>query len=229
LARIDEPSAVAARQILGLEQPPTGDTAPTGDRVQALLQSFYSLAQLTPDVPVPESLENRLTERLEALHAPEPPEATSATGRPPLIRRVLAHHSRLPTTAVIMLVVALVLSVGANILMSRTHDFRPEVAVHLAGTGSSPDARGVLLYDGRQIVMHASGLAELASGYRYVAWGSAEDLPVNLGTLTMLGSSTARLVARANLVETPVIVTIEPTGSSPGPSGPRILMGNTIE
>jgi hypothetical protein len=230
LALVDEPSATASRQILGLPEVAYAESGKDDNRVHGLLQSFYAMAQLTADVPMPESLAARVLDRLAV---GEDANATQSNTTSPasqsLVTRVLKARVRIQTTALVMLIAALVLSIGANVLLSRTGPFRPESAIHLVGTGSSPEARGVLLSDGKQIVLHASGLAQLANGYRYVAWSAAEAEPRHLGSLTMLGDSDARLLASADTVEPVVIVTIEPSASPAAPSGPQILVGRRID
>jgi hypothetical protein len=231
LARVDDPSAAAARQILGLEEVPYAESGTGDDRVQAFLQSFFSLAQLTPDVPLPDSVATRVMDRLAAGDDEEDPTAAEQPGRGPgsLVTRALMARAHVPITALVMLIAALCLSIGANLLLSRATPFRPESAIYMVGTGSFPEAKGVLLFDGRRIVFHASGLAELASGYRYVAWSAAETEPRYLGSLTMLGSRSARLLASADAVVPVVVVTIEPSASPAAPSGPQILVGRKID
>jgi anti-sigma-K factor RskA len=230
LARVDEPSATAARQILGLPEVTYAESGRNDNRVQALLQSFYSMAQLTAEAPIPEHLATRVLDRPAAGEDNQAPQSrTRSSETQSIASRLLSARIRIPTTALVMLVAALVLSIGANVLLSRTSPFRPESAIHMVGTGSSPDARGVLLFDGGQTVLHASGLAELAEGYRYVAWSAAETQPRYLGSLTMLGNNNARLLASADAVKPVIVVTIEPSASPASPSGPQILVGRRID
>ena len=249
MARIDDPSAAAARRILGLEEVSYAQSGTGDDRVQASLRAFYSLAQLTPDISLPEEVTARVDRRLATgigsvpINAEGPPAdlPRPRSGRQPVVRkrpafgvrewakRALTARVGMPTTALVMLVVALALSVGANFLLLRSGQFRPEVAIHMIGTGSSPDAKGVLLFDGKQIVLHASGLVELTSGYRYVAWNASGSEPQYLGSLTMLSDSAARLLTAADALVPVVVVTIEPSASPANPTGPQILVGRAIE
>ncbi len=241
MARIDDSSATAARRILGLEEVVYAESGAGDDRVQALLQAFYSLAQLTPDTPLPEAVVTRVSQRLSADTERGPTDGRPAGATQPrsgrrsdignrsLVHRALAARLRVPVTALVMLAAALVLSIGANILLSRTSQFRPEVAIHMIGTASSPGTRGVVLFDGKRIVLHASDLAELTSGYRYVAWNAPETQPHYLGSLTMLGNSTARLLTSADALGPVVVVTIEPSASPAEPTGPQILVGRVID
>lgn len=243
MTQIDGSSATAARRILGLEEVTYAESGVGDDRVQALLQTFYSLAQLTPDLPLPEAVTNGVNEQLAAETDGMPTsngnELVDLTGplsanrrvveRRQRVKRALTARVRMPITALVMLVAALALSIGANILLSRAGQFRPEVAVHMTGTDSSPGSRGALLFDGRQMVLYASGLAELTSGYRYVAWNASGSEPQYLGSLTMLSDSTARLLISADAMVQIVVVTIEPSASPGAPTGPPILVGRAID
>ncbi len=237
MARIDDSSATAARRILGLEDVVYAESGAADERVQALLQAFYSLAQLTPDIPLPEEVAARVNQRFMTdadggpgdggrfpTNLPQP-----RSGKRPRVKRALAARVRIPATALVMLIVALVLSIGANILLSRTSGFRPEVAIHMVATGASPGTKGVVLFDGKRMVLHASGLAELTSGYRYVAWDVSEMEPQYLGSLTMLSNSTARLLTSADALVPVVVVTIEPSASPADPTGPQILVGRAMD
>lgn len=233
MARIDDSPATAARRILGLEEVLYAESAAGDDRVQALLQAFYSLAQLTPDTPLPEAVTTRVNQRLSAGTengaASAQARSQPAVGKRSWIQRALAARMRVPVTALVMLVAALVLSIGANILLSRTSGFRPEIAIHMIGTGASPDTKGVVLFDGKRMVLHAGGLAELTSGYRYVAWNASGAKPQYLGSLTMLSAGTARLLTSADELLLVVVVTIEPSASPTEPTGPQILVGRATE
>ena len=81
------------------------------------------------------------------------------------------------------------------------------------------------LLDGKNIVIHATGLDELAAGYRYVAWDGSDEDPRAVGSLTTLGDGDARLTARYAVAPSVVVVTIEPSRSPASPAGPRILVG----
>ncbi len=231
MARIDDSSATAARRILGLEEVVYAESGAGDDRVQALLQVFYSQVQLTPDIPLPEEVVTRVKRRLAADAESRPADTDSAPtdATRSLARRALTTRVRMPVTALVMLVAALLLSIGANLLLSRAGEFRPEVALHLIGTGASPGTKGVVLFDGKRIVLHASGLAELTSGYRYVAWNVSGTEPQYLGSLTMLSDSTARLLTSADELMQTIVVTIEPSASPAGPAGPQILVGRAID
>ncbi|MEE8441709.1 MAG: anti-sigma factor [Spirochaetia bacterium] len=238
MARIDDLAATAARRILGLEEVVYAESSAGDDRVQALLQVFYSLAQLTPDIPLPEAVATRVNRRLASDAEGGPANTDSAPtdatrprsgDRRSLVRRALAAGVRMPVTALVMLVVAFLLSIGANLLLSRAGEFRPEVAIHLIGTAASPETKGVVLFDGKRIVLHAGGLAELTSGYRYVAWNASGTVPQYLGSLTMLSDSTARLLTSADELIPTIVVTIEPSASPTEPTGPQILVGRTID
>lgn len=233
MARIDDSSATAARRILGLEEVVYAESGAGDDRVQALLQAFYSLAQLTPDTPLPEAVATGVNQRMSADAengmAPAQPRSQPVIGKRSWVQRSLTARMRVPVTALVMLMVALVLSIGANLLLSRTSGFRPEVAIHMIGTGASPGTEGVVLFDGKRMVLHASGLAELTSGYRYVAWNASGAKPQYLGSLTMLSDSTARLLTSADAPVLVIVVTIEPSASPTEPTGPQILVGRAIE
>ena len=235
MARVDDASATAARVILGLDDlsaPESGGETESGsetDRVHALLEAFFSLTQLTPRVPIPEELATRLNERLAATSGADSRQTTvRRRGLASGLARMASSRVHLPRTAMVMLVVALVLSVGANILLCRAGEFRPETAIHLAGTGSAPEARGVVLFDGARVVVHADGLAELASGYRYVAWNSSGIGSEHLGSLTMLSSNSGRLVTSVKELMPVVVITIEPSAAPASPAGPQILVGSSV-
>ena len=236
MARIDDSSATAARRILGLEEVLYAESGAGDDRVQALLQAFYSLAQLTSDIPLPEEVAARVNQRLstDAKRSPAIAVRAQSGSRPAIgkrswVQRALTARMRVPVTALVMLAVALVLSIGANILLSRTSGFRPEVAIHLIGTASSPGTKGVVLFDGKRIVLYADGLAELTSGYRYVAWNASGTESRYLGSMTMLTDSTARLLTSADALGPVIVVTIEPSASPAEPTGPQILVGRAID
>lgn len=229
MAQVDDPAAVAAaRQILGIE-----NGEPADGRAAALLETFYALAQLTPRAEVPEHLADRLavglvdTPRPSGVPPGEAPGHTHAGGGAGArLRRLFARSVRVPAVALALLILGLALSIAANVLQTRSAHFRPETALHLEGTPAAPAAKGVVLRDGSNVMLHAEGLSQLMSGNRYVAWAVSEDSIAWLGTLTMLDTQSARLLTSSAQAPETVVVTIESTASPPAPSGPRVLAGS---
>lgn len=241
--RVADPTIDAARQILGLAREHDTGFEHRDDAVREVLETFYALAQLTPHVRIPSSVVDALP-RPPATSTDDPGSDGTAARQTKVPGRKLRHNRsrmrtlahtvltariRVPVPAFVMLTVALVLSLAANVLLPRAGEFRPEAAVHLTGTDSSPSARAVLLTEGSRIIVYASGLAELADGYRYVAWTNAGSQYRYLGSLTMLSTDTARLITTSDELVSAVVITIEPSTVPALPAGPRVLVGNTAE
>jgi len=237
------------------ESPTFADAGEQADRVDVHLENFLALSQLTAEASVPEGLFAGVEEDLRVRDSVAEsemivPERRTGTDRRAARRRdrreqgerrTLAERRRrerrsphrgtarrtvpVPLLAVILVAVALVLSLTANALLTRSRPYQPDVALYLTGSDSAPDARGVLLYDGESVVLHAEGLAELSPGYRYVAWHATESGPTYLGPLTMLSRSTGRLLVDASEIGLIVSVTIESDRAPGAPSGPRVLVG----
>lgn len=241
--RVEDPAIDAARRILGLGSERAPGSEPGEDAVREVLETFYALAQLTPDVHIPSSVVDTVT-RPPATSTPDPHSDGMAARKTKVSRRGFRHNRsrtrtlahtvltarvRVPVPAFVMLTVALVLSLAADVLLPRSGEFRPEAAVHLTGTDSSPSARAVLLAEGSRIIVYASGLAELADGYRYVAWTTAGSQHRYLGSLTMLSTDTARLITTSDELMSAVVITIEPSTVPAVPEGPRVLVGSIAE
>lgn len=230
MADLDGPASIAARRILGAEEPALVETE-NGESVDLHVQNFFALAQLTPDGTMPDdlmsSIESAIHEAGEsAVKSDEkefPPAPRTARSRRRKNRSV--RQIKIPLTAAVLTGAALLLSFSANYLLSRRQPFVPEAAVYLSGSESAPDAAGVLLHDGRTAVIHANGLAKLSPGYRYVVWHTTVDGELYLGPLTMLDGSHGRLLVDTSTVGIVVSVTIESDPAPSVPGGPRVLIG----
>ena len=242
MAHVDDPAAIAARRIIMAEETPFTDPGSEPDRIEAYVRNFYALVQLTPEVELPGDLLGEIEGALESgLNQGSSGESGSADTfrKKPANRRMPGSRRfgkktaaqtgrarvRLPVAAAALLLAALLLSLAANLIMLRGDPFQPETAVYLSGSDAAPNANGVLLYDGESIVLHASGLAQLSPGYRYVAWHATESGETYLGPLTMLSRTTGRLLVDASEVGFIVSVTIESDPAPEAPGGPRILVG----
>lgn len=227
MAGISDASARAARIILGIDEAPDRQQPSPEESGESLLNTFYSLAQLTPPAGMPVTVRSRVEDHLARAAAALPSQSAKARSdtKPSALRRLAGRKVRLPMTAAAMICLALLLSIGANVLLARNTGFRPAESVYLSGTGSAPDARGVLLADSERVVLFASGLAELTTGYRYVAWTSDSGTMRRLGTLTALGPNTARLLIPETQLHDVVVVSIEASSSSREPEGPQVLLG----
>jgi hypothetical protein len=225
MADIEEPAALAARRILRSEIPPSPDSPEDDPAVEGLLQTFFSLVQLIPETPVPDDVAGRIEGLLRTTPGEKPITPRPAAGPARRLTAVVTHRVRVPAVALIFLVAGLILSLVANGLLSRARGFRPEQAVYLAGTESAAAARGVAMHDGSTLVVHADGLAELTTGYRYIAWEITDQGPGHLGTMTMLSRDSARLIVSRERVGPLIVVTIESGAAPSGPTGPRVLVG----
>ena len=154
---------------------------------------------------------------------------TAAANRITRLLRLPLRTVRLPALALVLLIAALLVAFTALALRSPASAFLPEDALHLEGTGAAPNAGGIVLRDGEELVLFADGLDQLTSGNRYDAWSVSNDSATWLGSLTMLDSGKARLVARGEELPEAVIVSIESTGSTQSPQGPHVLSSSDRE
>ena len=83
----------------------------------------------------------------------------------------------------------------------------------------------MILTEGAIHTLHVSGLAELASGYRYAVWTQDGNEYSWAGPVTLLEDGNGRLVLRSERRIDSVEITIEQTGRSSLPQGPRVLIG----
>lgn len=217
MPREDDPSIIAAGRIQNAD-PAAERSNPT----VAHLESFFALALLTPDVAPPPELEERIEQltRETMVDLPNPPSRQRHW-----LTNLFVRPSRVPLVALIMVIVALALSMAANVLLLRSSGFRPETALYLIGTEAATGARGVLLSEGRSHTLHVSGLEQLTRGYRYVVWTHDGTVYRWAGSITMLDGGNGRLLmSDPNALES-IEVTIEETGKSAIPEGPRVLVG----
>jgi hypothetical protein len=221
---VSAPEADAAKRILADTAEPAADSA-----TNEALQTFYALVQLLPQ---------REAGGFPASNDDEPPDVASAQQTPaPRLRgnrrradasgRAKARRSRravtVPVAALVAVLAALVFV--TTLLFLPRERFAPETAVYLSGTGAARAARGVTLASRQQTIIFASGLSELTSGYRYVAWGVGEDGYERIGSLVTLGAGRARLRTAMALGAEQIEITIEPSTSTGGPDGPTVLAG----
>ena len=212
------PSIDAAKQVIG-DESVTGD-----DRVLTYLEPFYCLSLLTPAAAPPPELEARIAASGSDTAVEGPDLAPKAPARKRRWTRVFTATAPAPVVALILLLVVLVGSLVTNLVVIRGHGFRPIDAGYAIGTPAARDARGVALTDGEKLVLFATGLAELAPGYHYVAWSVVADRYVRLGRLTEMGSGNARLVVRGALFPEFLEVTIEGSARPSEPEGPAVLV-----
>jgi hypothetical protein len=137
-----------------------------------------------------------------------------------------SHRASVPIAAVVAVAAAIVLLAGALLL---TRDaFEPQRAIYLTGTGAAGNAAGAVLVDADELILFASGLSRLERGYRYVAWEVRAGRHRRIGAMVALGDGRARLRVRRSRENLPdlVEITIEPSTSTDGPDGPRVLVGS---
>lgn len=217
MRREDDSSIIAAGRIQ------KGDPAAEQSNLTvAHLESFFALALLTPEVAPPPELEVRIG-KLSWETAIELPDAPSKPRH--WLIELFFRPSKAPLVALIMVIVALILSIAANVLLLRSNGFRPDTALYLIGTEAATEARGVLLSEGESHTLHVSGLEELTRGYRYVAWIHNGTAYQWAGPITLLDGGNGRLLMNGSSDLESIEVTIEETGKSATPEGPRVLVG----
>jgi hypothetical protein len=194
----------AARAILS-HRPPEPDDAAAREH----LERFFALADLLPVPATPLNLN---------------PGRPAATRHPARRRATVA----LPRIAVIVLLVALTFVTVLNFL-PREDGFAPRDAIYLSGTGAARTARGAVLMDGGDLLVFASGLSDLESGYRYVVWLRLEDGYERAGSPVYLGDGRIRFAGTRPGASTSPIdqveITIEEATNTGGPEGPVVLAG----
>jgi len=220
----------------------TGDRSAPPASTRENLELFYALTALLPDpppteatpepaaprragaVPAPRALvPPRARARPRARAAPGAEETPPGRGRPAATVR---HGGvRIPTPALVALLVALAFVTVLLLLPRPTRHAEPEFALYLVGTGAARSARGVALIGAGELTIFASGLSELEAGYRYVAWSTTDEGYERIGTLTVLGPGRARLRGRTDEDPSLIEVSIEPSSATGRPTGPMVLAG----
>lgn len=216
------PEADAAKRILA-------DSATADNATNEALQTFYALVQLLPEREAggfPAAKDHEPPDRASAERTPAPG-ARRSRGRADASGATRARRAprtvTLPVAALVAIVAALVFV--TTLLFLPRGGFAPESAIYLSGTGAARAARGVALASRDRTVVFASGLSELTSGYRYVAWRVDEDGYERIGSMVTLGAGRARLRAAAALEAEQIEVTIEQSTSTGEPEGPTVLAG----
>jgi hypothetical protein len=202
-----------------------GDELPAGiERARTYLEPFYALALLTPAAAPPPDLVSRVAAEHEK--APDPAEGAgdNQARRPGRMMTLLRAAAPAPIVALVLLGIVLVGSLVLNVVMLSGHDFRPIDVAYGTGTPAAGDARGVVLTDGDRLILFATGLAELTSGYHYVVWSGGNDNYRRLGRLVEIGDGNARLVIDDPVFPDFVEITIEDTPRPDVPEGPAVLI-----
>ncbi|MEK7446986.1 MAG: anti-sigma factor, partial [candidate division NC10 bacterium] len=104
--------------------------------------------------------------------------------------------------------------------------------VALAGAGPSPGARGRMMWHaGAGGLLAATGLPAIPPGKAYQLWAiTGKNPPVPAGTFTVdaRGTGSLRVPPLAGVSRVDVfVVTLEPAGGRPAPSGPMYLAGKS--
>ena len=208
---MNTPPGAAVRAAKAIER---REPVPTSDpQARAYAEAFYALAVLLPPVAY-ESVSSR----------PRRVAGEDTTGAPGRDRRPGtrgAMHRLTLYAAAFVTVIALVL-----VLVLRPPDrFEPRNAIYLVPTAAAPTARGVVLVAEDELLLYASGLSALESGYRYVLWRVDSGDHRRIGSVVSLGSGRVRL--RAGVGEEPsrLELTIEQVTATGPPTGPTVLAG----
>lgn len=102
-------------------------------------------------------------------------------------------------------------------------------SVALAGTEDSPDSQAVFYAEGGELLVIAAGLPALTEAQTYQLWLIPTDSnPVPAGLFDTVVDGTATFQATSPLppADYAVIgISIEPSGGSPAPTGPIVLLG----
>ncbi len=179
-----------------------GSPVPVDDpQARAYAEAFYSLAALLP--PATEGSPSR------------PPRHDAEDARRPKARRVTLY------AIVLCTVIALALALA----LRQPDRFDPQGAIFLVPTAAAPTARGVVLITDDRLLLFASGLSQLESGYRYVLWRVDSGGHHRIGSVVALGSGRVRLHAGLREEPSRLEVTIERSTATGAPTGPTVLAG----
>lgn len=104
-------------------------------------------------------------------------------------------------------------------------------SVALAGTEDAPGSQAVIYVDGADLLVFAAGLAELGEGETYQLWLiPPEGDPISAGVFDPAPDGTVAFQSEAPWPwdsYAGVGVSVEPTGGSPTPTGPIVLLGDS--
>ena len=228
-------SIVAARMIIDDDR----ESCLTDEDALAFLEPFLALTLLTPHAEAPPDVESRI-----AGLAAGGPETVGTTGadtghtdgdRPvrsagfrktvgPAVRRAFHATVPAPIIALILMGAVLILSIALNVVAGRDSALAPISASYAEGTPAAEGARAVALWDGKHIVLFASGLAPLTEGYYYIAWSVRPAETVRLGRLVRVSGTNARLAVDGDRLPDRLEVTIENGVRPEQPAGPVVLV-----
>lgn len=187
------------------------------EEVRAFEETCAELAHLAPVTEPPDAL----GERLGAIAAAQ----SESIRKRPLSIRIKPVPFALAAGLVLLLAIGL-----ANLLMPQLPSPGQATLVQLAGTGPTPQAKGVLsIIPGETSAqLQVEGLKSLPSDAQYQLWLIRDGVRSSGGVFSVAADGSGSLNVTASMpLETfdAFGITIEPYGGSPGPTGPKVLGG----
>ena len=192
--------------------------------LRAFQQVVEELPLAVPQHEPPAHLKKRiLTQASRQASVPSWPPRTS------LLRRLA------PAWGVFSLVLILALVIGNLTLWQRLENIEPPSqfqVIALTGTDYKPDASGALVVspDGNEGTLVAANLPELDPAYQYQLWLIQDGQRTSGGVFSVAQGGYGYLAVTS---PEPLLqydgfgVTIEPAGGSPGPTGQKVLGGES--
>jgi anti-sigma factor RsiW len=185
------------------------------------------LSLVAPDVPPPDALRHRLTERIQRLK-PEPRQRSTGWRLPQRL---------VPAGLVAGLVLIVLLGISNLVLWQRLQSMEMVRgplgmrAIALQNTTAASAASGfvVISADGADGVLVVDELPQLDENHEYQAWLVRDGVDTNAGVFSVdeSGYRGMRLNAPESLLlYSNVYVTVEPTGGSGAPTGTQVLNGS---
>jgi anti-sigma-K factor RskA len=192
-----------------------------------------TLHEAVPAAQPPPDLKQKILQRVQPKRVPEQPEAaTSAWQR--LWTRL---QSGAPVWAYASFVLVIILAASNLWMLQRVNrqeansqaDFR---VVNLAGTDKAPKATGLLVlsHDGNMGTLVVDSLPVLDEAHQYQLWLIKDGKRTSGGvfSVTQDGYGALAINSTQPLKDFPAFgITIEPTGGSPGPTGEKVMGGNS--
>jgi len=202
------------------------------------------LALGAPDVQPPAYLKQSILEQAEVSvresRSAQPSRPQLASVREPslsLRERLSTFFSRAaPVWGLVSLVLIIALAATSlflyNQVRQQTQSMNQFHVVAMVGTDAAPQGRGVLITspDGRYGTLVVDGLPRLETGKTYQLWLNRDGERVSGGLFIVgrTGYGALKVDPRIPLSEYNRFgVTIEPEGGSPGPTGAKVMRGET--
>lgn len=197
--------------------------------LRAYLDTAASLALAVPELQPPARVKRAILARIQPAEA-----------RPGLGERLQRWWRGLsPAWGLAGLVVLVVLVASNIILWQQVQSLAHQPAavsefqlVHMSGTTTQPGANGVMVIpdQGMSGTLTVDGLAQLPGEKQYQLWLVKDGKRISGGVFSVDEWGYAAVVIRAPLPlmnYTSFGITIEPTGGSPGPTGPKVMGSKT--